>query len=561
MRRCLLALVLLAAPPALAQQDERLPDLTPREFTIVGDLQISLPDLERQPLRGFAPPPRTYVVPADRQPFVAPYAQRVDDLPEMPLSPPAAPSIVRAVPRLGQIDLAAGTHLGRRGRLTLSGGGIGVDVNYDGFSDFAPFEDRADLTTNADNLTGRISFSAGDVLRFGVAVDGAYHQYGLLGAYPTTLFADLISYPERRRLHTVGAEGSLEGAFPAFPFLVATRYESNSLRDLPERSRRESDVDPIGLDEERLVVATSFSPGPLEVDGALGLSGLGGEGLGASLAHLDAGGTFGLPIGAGRLAVGARVFGFDASEANGGVSMIRVGPVAEFDLPLAGGVRAFARTRAGATARSVGDLFGENPYAEPAPVLAPDLHLVDAEGGFEVQRTGLRLTLFGGARLSSHLLYFERMGEPSSVFTPPARLYAAHYDEAALLRGGTNVTVYGPGNISASAGVEVRASRLTAQDRAIPFVAPLAGRLSLAVPFDNTRGLLQASLYAESARPTGIADERAPSWADVTVEGHYRFAGRFGLLVRADHLGVRAERWPGFPNPPTVITAGLRAGW
>src|SRR5690554_4547478 len=132
MRRALALLALLPFAAA-AQPDERLPDLTPREFEIQGELQISLPDLQRQPLRGFAPPPRTYVVPADRQPYVAPYAQRVEDLPAVALPQPAPPAVVAVRPRVAQLDLAFGRYLGRLANLMLSTGGFGIDLGYSGY--------------------------------------------------------------------------------------------------------------------------------------------------------------------------------------------------------------------------------------------------------------------------------------------------------------------------------------------------------------------------------------------------------------------------------------------
>ena len=123
----LLALLPLAA--AAQPEPEQLPDLTPRAFEIRGDLQISLPNLERQPLRGFAPPPRTYVVPGSRQTYVAPYGQRLDGLPADGLAAPAPPAVATLAPLTGRIDAGFGRYLSRLGRVTLNSGGFGLDVN------------------------------------------------------------------------------------------------------------------------------------------------------------------------------------------------------------------------------------------------------------------------------------------------------------------------------------------------------------------------------------------------------------------------------------------------
>ena len=73
-RHLALLAVALLTPAALSQPEpQRLPDLTPRVFTIEGVVEAALPQIERQPLTGFGPPPRTYVVPADRRAHVGPY--------------------------------------------------------------------------------------------------------------------------------------------------------------------------------------------------------------------------------------------------------------------------------------------------------------------------------------------------------------------------------------------------------------------------------------------------------------------------------------------------------
>src|SRR5690606_41605007 len=90
LRTCSPALLLALAPLAATAQpdDERLPDLTPSVFEIQGELEIDLPQLERQPLSGFGPPPRTYVVPAQRPPATPPYSPPLVRPPTLPLAPP-----------------------------------------------------------------------------------------------------------------------------------------------------------------------------------------------------------------------------------------------------------------------------------------------------------------------------------------------------------------------------------------------------------------------------------------------------------------------------------------
>jgi hypothetical protein len=554
-----LVLALALALPVVAQQaPERLPELTPREFEIRGDLEVSLPDLQRQPLRGFTPPPRTYIVPADRRPFVGPYAQRVEDLPEDPLAAPATPSIVRSQPRTGQVDLLAGRYLARQGRLSLNAAGFGLDASYRGFSDYEPaaasggLPDATRPRIGADDFEGSVGYSAGHALRLRVGLDGAYHQYGLLAYDPTP---DL--YDPKRTLRTYGGELSLSGdGSRSAPFSTLFRYERSDLSDEVNSPLGTGLQDaPLELSEQRAALAGRVTAGPAHIDASAALSGLGDAGFGGSLGSYSAGAGVDLDLGEARLRVGGRVLGFATSVANGDAHSLQIAPVLAFDTPLSPTLRFYARNEPRLGQRSLADLARQNPYVEAAPLLAPDVDVLASEFGVEVQGGAARLAVYGGYDYSPTRLYFERLPLSQSG------LYAAHYDAATVARAGADVTLYGPGGISLSAGGAFRLARLPDQDRAIPLVSPLSARASLAVPFAGPRGLLQGALRFEGPRPTGVEGEDAPAWSELTLEGHYRFAGRFGALARAEHLLGRAEQWPGFPQPPAVLTLGVRAGW
>ncbi len=589
----LLAFLLALLPSAARAQDgERLPDLTPQAFEIRGELQVSLPDLERQPLRGFAPPPRTYVVSADREPYVGPYAQRVEDLPVEALPPPEPPSVARAVSRTGLLEAAAGRYLGRHGRFALSAAGFGLDTEYAGYSGFEPSDRLADFA--ADDVRGRIGYTGGEAVRYGFALDGAYHGYGLYGAYnPFAFVAPSMGFtlptpsPRARAVRTLGAEGSVEAAPSArTPFAVRARFETTGVEDDLGGDEEESGslndlIPPETRDqtESRITLRGEVEPGPFRLDASGAFGGLGDEGIGESVTGYSLGGAADLTLGGAQLTVGTRLLGYSASPRNGGGSSTLVAPIIEAEAPLSPTVRLYGWNRPRAHHRSLADLFRENPYAVAEPLLAPDLDVVNAEAGVEVQAEAVRLRFYGGGRYSPVGLYFQRWDVEAGACLPPLvitslgestcgetgfayGLYRADYDAVAVLRGGADLTLYGPGGISLSLGGEVRRGRLPDQDRALPFFAPLAGRLSLAVPFARERGLVQATGTFEGARPTELdRQDDAPAWGDLRVEVGYRFAGRFGLLVRADHLAGRAERWPGFPQPPAVLTAGVRAGW
>jgi hypothetical protein len=542
----------LAAP---AQPDtEGLPDLTPRAFEIRGDLQISLPNLERQPLRGFAPPPRTYVVPGSRQAYVAPYAQRLDNLPADPLAQPAPPEVATLAPLAGRIDAGFGRYLSRLGRFTLSTGGLGVNLNYSGYSDFVPFggvaEGQDDIDAEADAFAGHIAYTTPGPTRFGFSLDGDYQRYALIGAVPRR------TIPERTS-RTIGGSASLSSSVPGrVPYGLDVRFASTDIAIDADEDATTLPDDALGLTETRLEASGHATLRRLRFDAAGALAGLGDEGLGESLTTYSAGGALRLDVGRGRLDVGARFLGYSASALNGDGSSVNVGPVVDGELPISPSTRLFLRNDPHVERRGLAGLARENPYAVPEPFVAPGLNVIDGEAGVEVQGRTVRLRAFGAARYSPVFLYFERVATGET-----AGLYEARYDEAVVFGGGGALTLYAPNGFRVTAEAEARAGSLLDGNRDIPYFAPVVGRLSLAMPFAGERGLVQVTGTAESARPTEDDGEDAPAWASLDAEAHYLFTPSFGVLLRADRLAGRAEQWPGFPRPPATVLAGLRVRW
>lgn len=555
--RLLVSSVLLALLPltAFAQRPdtERLPDLTPRAFEIRGDLQISLPNLERQPLRGFAPPPRTYVVPGDRQTYVAPYAQRLDDLPADPLGEPAPPEATALAPLTGRIDAAFGRTLSRIGRFALSTGGLGVDFNYSGYSGFEPVEDREDFDAGSDVFDGHVAYTTSGPTRFGFALDGGYQRYTLIGAFPT-----LETTLSNRTVRTFGGDLSVTAGDPdQTSFDAQIRFTTS---DVENEQPEELDVLNAAFDvsETRLEGGGAVQFDRVRLDAAGAFAGLGDEGLGESLSAYSAGGALRLDLGRSRLDVGARLLSYSASALNGGGSSQNVGPVVDFEMPISATTHFFLRNDPQVERRGLAGLFRENPYAVPEPFVAPDLHVLDGEAGIEVQGRSVRFTAFGAARYSPVFRYFERDLVTSS---PTQGLYEARYGEAVVVGGGGAVTFYAPSGFRVTAEAEVRTGSLGDDDRDIPYFAPVVGRLSLAMPFAGSRGLVQVTGSMESTRPTETEGEDAPAWATLDAEAHYLFASGFGVLLRAERLAGRAEQWPGFPRPPATVMAGLRVRW
>gem|GEM_PF-5343389 len=135
------------------EEKPTLPEIAPREVEIRGELIISFPSLERQPLIGFNPPPRIYQIPPDRKPIILPYKQEVASLPPLKLRKPPelAPTIAPVHPAYGLLELKGGTYLERAATLALdyplsSSLRFLLEARYRGSNGHRPF------STNPDSL-------------------------------------------------------------------------------------------------------------------------------------------------------------------------------------------------------------------------------------------------------------------------------------------------------------------------------------------------------------------------------------------------------------------------
>ena len=524
----LLPLALLLLPALAAAQpadDERLPSLTPRVFESRGAVRVSLPDLERQPLSGFGPPPRTYVVPAEREAVERPFAPDLDALPVYILDAPPEPAVALREPNAFRVEGGAGTQVARYGRLDLAttgaAGAFFVDADYDGVpGGDVGFDERVGRDRVGVRAGGQ-SFAAGRVRIEGHAV---------VDRYSTPATADF----ERRERRALGAEVGVAG-FGAVAYDAEVRFEQSRLaRTDGTEETTEGRVEAEGR--------AAFLDGRVRLDAAGGTAGL-GEG-GTDVQYGSAGAALALRApGGAALVVGARVLGYDATE--GGQSQ-SVGPILDLSLPV-GALRVFAVNTPRLAVRSLSDVAAYNPFVAPDPLLVPDVIPVGARAGVEVGRGEARGRAYALGLYAPTFLVFER---------DATALYREDYVEATVFGAGADVVVPAPGGASVSAGVEVRRAR-TADDGDVPFYAPVAGRAGVQVPFP--RGRVGVAAYAEGPRPTArLGGDDAPAWAAVSLDARYDVLPPLSLTLRGERLVGEAERWPGFPRPPFAVLLGLR---
>ena len=494
-------------------------------FESRGTVRVSLPDIERQPLTGFGPPPRTYVVPAAREPVVQPFEPDLDALPALALAPPPEPA-ADFDPGVGlRAEAGAGSQLARYGRLDLqtagAAGAFFVDADYDGVSDLG---DEGRVAQNLfDVRAGGQSFGPGRLRLEGRAL---YDRYSTPGSLET---AD-------RTRRSFGAEAGVEGV-GRLPYDVAVRFAQTRLGlggDLEETNEGRVDA------EGRLAL------GPVRLDAAAGTAGAGGVGTDVQYAQAGVALALNRAADGARLVVGLRGMTYDASTLAGGGDSRVLAPVLDLELPFGPGA-IFAVNRPRLAVRTLAGLTDVNPYLAPGVVVAPDVLVADAQAGLAVQRGPARLRAYATGLWAPTYLVFQQTG---------AGDYGERYVDARALGLGADAAVLTASGVSLEAGVEARSGE-TEGGADLPFFAPFLGRAGVGVPFLDGRGRVGLAAYAESARPDGSGGD-APAWGLLSAEARFDVAGPFAAVVRGERLVGEAERWPGFPRPPFAVTAGLR---
>ena len=529
-----LAAALALAPGAFAQEDDRLPSLTPQEFVIRGAIQVDLPQLERQPLTGFGPPPRTFVVPADRQAVELAFDPDVDALPALALAPPPAPPLDLPEARAFRAEAGGGTFLARYGRLDLDTGGASgrfyVDADYDGIGETDGVVERDDVDRDRLDLRG-----GGTTLgTTRVSLDGRV----LLDTYSLPAAAgDFVGQSRRERRH-LGARAGLEGV-GAVPYTLSLGYASNRIGPTDESAGA-------ATSRGRLDGAAEVAPGRFRLDARGGTSGEGAAGSALTYASAGLAGVLGREDGA-RLVLGARGLAYQNDDAR--TDSRTVGPIVDLRLPLGETASVFAVNRPRLAVRSLLDLTDENPFVTGEPALAPDVYVADGRAGLALRAGAARVRLYGlGSYAPTRLIY-----------TPAAAgLFAPSYVEATTLGAGADLALAAPSGLGLSAGVEVRSGQIVSGGD-LPYYAGFVGTASARAPFAAGRGRVGLSVHVEAARPestVGVGD--ADPFALVTLDARYDIAGPFAAVARAERLVGTAERWPGFPIEGPAVMLGVR---
>jgi len=572
--------ILQPAADVLAQQDNALPDLAPREVEIRGHLEIAFPSLKRQPLIGFNPPPRIPEIPRTRLPFISNYKQESADLPPSPLRRPTPPRVVglnTRKPVQAEIEAGAGRFFSRMIRANVglpAGNRIRFDgnVDYRGSDGDSPFAGKRDLKSSFDaleletGLTTRYDqFSAG--AKFDAFVDN-YPLFGVNGPLSSIYVLD----PDRRGHGTGGTLWLKTAAGSSVMADVGLRYGSSHF-ETDASSGTVSNDPTLERRERRIQFDGSFeaptSAGTILASAHLSTAGLDASGFaGSTVQSLDIGGGFKvLHNGRYDLRIGVRVLGFTAngqSSSGGDRSGNYVTPDVRLDYYPRQGLSFYVQNSPGLKSNKLDALYRENPYLIDEPRVQPTVKTVDLESGAQVFAGGIQLTGTVGYERYPNYLFFEDATQTGDAIYSRGQS-ATGYANARILRAGAGIAASLSSELRATLGVTLRDGRLRDADVDIPYFATVVGDGMLSYSFAHRKGLFLVTSRVLSPRyrdRTKSSSGRVDTFVDLDLAASCDFTRSFGATLRLENIfGSAREEWDHYPQNPAVFSGSVRVRW
>lgn len=557
-----LALVLLvSAIPTSAQEtdeDEQLYEIAPREIEIRGQLEVNLPSLERQPLRGLAPAAKVPTLPPSRKPYIGTYKRTLEDIPQR-LPEPVSTASTLAVPTnesRASLAVGGGRYFSRvaRGRVSVplsDSETLNFKADYEGSEGHEAF---SDVDSQYDNATTRLQLeSRREQILLSADVHGFVDSYTLYGVQPSARIPDRVGF-------SGGATVELRtrGSVPA---TLGVSYDQTEY----ETGTRTFDEDRFEAHGSVEVPIPDF---PLRLEGAFSSSGLdGGSATDGDVVTFDGGAQVALLQSPTlTLDAGARLLTFDgvthpASATPGNASANFVAPFAEGQWTPTSALTLYAHWKPRLKSHGLASMMATNPFVVHGPTLLPTLETTNAEAGARFSVGSVELNAFGGYRYAPSYRYFAPADPSSSPFA--AGVFEPEYDSAEILRGGASIAFNGLRHVQASARVLVREGTLVDTDRAIPNFAPVVGEGALTFTFADRNAFIEVAGTVESPRYVDRREQtEVGTYADVDVKASYSITPTIDVLARVENIGSGTlERWQRYPRPPTVVSTGLRLRW
>lgn len=550
---------------------QQLPEIAPREIEIRGELQLSFPSLERQPLVGFTSPPTVPSVPEGRLPYTEPYKQELDELPDSLPTPTTVSESATTVeaPKQGFIEMGAGRYVSRfaEARLSFPVGSrqtVSLHTDYRGSAGFSPFSGM-DVQTPYDAVEGTFRFeSRHDPITVAADLHGMVDSYTLYGIPAVQQTVNTVA-PSR-----TGASGGTTlsirstGAVTSSARLTLDRTQYNT--EATPTPQTDTDafhetriaIDgrgtlPIGQTSTNLTVAASrstFGGDVPETSGYTVDGGLTARLLETDFISFDAGGqvlTFSTPARPTQSTTGTATASFFA-------------PRGRLALSLTPKVTIYGENAPGLDETTLKELYSETPYVEHAPSLRPTLSTTNAESGVLLSLGALRIQTVAGYRYAPSYRYVRSPDPTGLSATEPMQV---EYGSARIVRGGAEVGLQGVNGVEASVSMFARNGELVGRDTDIPYLSPLVGNAMLSVSFADRRGLVQVYGSVESPRPARLSDNsEVGTYVSFDVEGSYEVSSLLDLVIQVQNVSPQApEKWAGYVRPPTALMGGIRIHW
>ena len=556
----------------LRSADPALPDIAPREVEIRGELELTLPSLNRQPIRELAPPPPSVNVTASQRPSASPQPQPPIELAERDLEVELPEQEAPISPVLSASHLllkaSAGRYLDRylQGRATLPLSNretAQAQFNYEGTSGHAPFEEEPEARSTANTMDGKLALESRRLSMITrLKASGFHSSYALYGTRIGVGMPSLNQYPTRQGTGATG-ELLLSTAEDApFTGSAGVQYAGTQyLTDIFDEQRRQ---DPFTEErvENRLAghvdLALPVQQVTTYLNGDMARANLDTD-EDVRLSEVAAGARFSLGQTV-TVQLGGRLMSFSASRPSGETSTLEVAHEFALEAALSPSVHLFLLNHPDLTQHPLATLLQENPYLVNEPLQQPSIKTISTEAGARFLWGPVQMRLHGGFQNYPSFLFFEQ-AEGETTYGYERGFITANYEAAQIFQAGTELSFMLVDRLHATVEATLRNGLLQDEETAIPYFAPATGQLSLSYAFADKRGFAELTGSYQAARPLSrSSDEEVPAFLDLDLEGTYQLTSLLDVLLRIQNLSPAGslQAWHPYPRPPFVVTAGVQ---
>lgn len=567
-----------------------LPNLSPQEVEIRGQLEISFPSLQRQPLIGFNPPPRVPEVPEGYRPYTEAYklfSSRLPNQRQGNLGNRDGGSLLNTLPpSRGELEASAGRYLSRVIRARLGGpisekASVYARVDYEGTEGYSPESTIDDLRNPYDGLRSVFGFqSSGPRVGGGFELKGEVNSFTLFGTnfLQNGTFSSDIVLPDRN-----GLNGIME-------FWLSTYNESTIASDFRisfGSSRYRTDLfdqalmplSRLNQQEQRLTGSASldipFSLGSFLLAAEVSSSGLDQSALTASIEdfslfefknyYLDAQSGFRVSLSPKvSLTIAGHFLGTSFLENNEEEFISYLTANADLSIYPMPGLTFYVRNRPSIESNTLWDIFEKNPYVRDQPLFQSTLRPLDAQAGFSFYKGMLQLAANVGYVQTPNYLYFEHIpDQPITGYDYSRGVFDAIYGDVDILHANGTISLALSNELHLKFGIAVREAELTDTNEEIPYFSPFVSENMISYSFANNSMLVQVLSTLKSSRFRSRTDqEKIPGYVDLDFLYTYMLNSGLGFVVRFDNiLGDPLEYWEHYQESPFMVSAGIRVLW